>query len=360
MARELSVCFTPRAPVSSRRNMTRQQPTSSAESPATRAGFYLVGATAVGKSAVAQWIAETGGCDILSADSMLVYSGMDVGTAKPSRAARSRVRYHGLDLVAPDCAFSLGRYLECVRLSLPDVAPPGARGAAPAAGGNRPLPDGTLVVGGTGLYVKALLCGLAAAPPSNPSVRAYWNDVLDEQGVEALAAALRRKSPGLFENLRDHRNPRRLLRALELAESGSERPERTWPDQPAGARLVGLRRSRDDLNARIEERVQAMYAGGLPDEARALRQQYPALSETARQAIGYAEALDCLDGRCSTREAIERTVARTRQLAKRQRTWFAHQLDVQWIEVAPGDDAPRVAQQVLAAWSTYGPVPIRV
>ena len=323
-------------------------PTVKDDRPSAR-GFCLVGPTAVGKSAVAQWIAERHGHAILSADSMLVYDGMDIGTAKPSRAARARVRYHGVDLTTPDRSFSVGAYLACVKLSL--AAP-----AAAAGGTERPL----LVVGGTGLYVKSLLCGLAELPPANPSVRAYWSDLLEDLGVEALQKALQAKSPGLYEALQDKSNPRRLLRALELAEAGVARPVRTWPRECDPVPLPGLRLPPDQLRARIEQRVREMYEQGLLDEVQALRQRYPQLSSTAREAIGYAEAIELLAGRCSREDAMARTAARTRQLAKRQRTWFAHQLNVRWLDIEASMTVEAIAQTVLEHWRTHGPVSLAV
>jgi tRNA dimethylallyltransferase len=332
---------------------------SSAGTRPPHAGYYLVGPTAAGKTAVAQHAAEALGCEIVSADSMLVYSGMDAGTAKPPPESRRRVRHHGLDLTTPDREFSLGSYLACVGMSLSDSAPtPGAAGTSAAAAGAAPRT--VLVVGGTGLYVKALLCGLPALPPPRPSVRAYWTDMLDDVGVEALQEALRRKSPGLFEALRDKQNPRRLIRALEMAEAGVEKPIRTWPGKPEGPPLAGLRMPTEQLAARIERRVEVMFEGGLVQEVEGLMRTYPALSATARQAIGYAEAMDLIEGRCSRDEAIARTVARTRQLAKRQRTWFAHQVNVAWLDIEEGMDAARIAERVLQHWREHGPAPVAV
>mgnify|MGYP000457008932 CR=1 FL=1 len=312
-------------------------------------GFFLVGATASGKTAVAHCLAEQLGGEILSADSMLVYAGMDIGTAKPDAAARRRVRYHGLDLTTPDQPFSVGRYLASVRLSLAD---------SPAARTPRPE-GGLLVAGGTGLYARALTQGLADAPPANPSVRAYWTDVLEEQGLEPLQAELQRRSPGLYGALADPQNPRRLIRALELAAAGLGRREPTWAAAAPSAPLAGLRRAPEDLNRRIEERVRAMFRGGFVDEVRVLQARWPQTSETARQAIGYAEARAYLAGALSLAQAEEQTVIRTRQLAKRQRTWFAHQADVRWIDAAPDEPAESLARRVLEHWRTHGPTALR-
>jgi len=326
-----------------------------------RKAYFLVGPTAVGKTALAQFIAEEHGYEIISADAMLVYTGMDIGTAKPSAAERTRVVYHGVDLTTPDRSFSVGSYLQSLRLSLKSE---GGCPESPAAGSGTASSGSAsprlLVVGGTGLYLKALICGLSELPPQNPSLRAYWTDVLEEQGIGALEAALKEKSPGLYAALRDKQNPRRLIRALELADAGVTKVPRAWGDLPDGVVLCGLRISGHDLNARIQARVEEMYRRGLVEEVRQLRLRYGTLSQTARQAIGYAEAADYLDGRCSLTEAMERTAGRTRRFAKRQRTWFAHQLPVRWIDIDPAMDIGQVASLVLEHWRQYGPVPIVV
>ena len=192
----------------------------------------------------------------------------------------------------------------------------------------------TIIVGGTGLYVKALTDGLTAAGAGDPAVRAYWSQVCEQRGIGGLQEALREKNPAVYEGMPDKQNARRLIRALELADSAVAPAPRTWHEQEdQQVPLVGLAWSVSDLNRRIEARVDDMYRAGLVDEVRKLLAEHGELSPTARHAIGYAEAIDILAGRCSTKAAIERTVLRTRQLAKKQRTWFRHQADVRWIEV---------------------------
>ena len=305
----------------------------------TAAPFFLVGPTATGKSAVAQWIAEQHGYDILSADSMLVYEGMDIGTAKPSPKERERVDYYGVDLVQPDRPFSLGDFLRHATETL-----------GRQAGGNK----STIVVGGTGLYVKGLLHGLDATTPSDPESRAKWETVLADEGVAGLRAALKRLSPAWLESMSDPSNPRRLVRALELASSGISGPPRDWNAKCPPSPIPGFMMPPEQLNRRIEERVRGMYADGLLDEAAALLERYGRLSQTAAQAIGYAEAFDVLSERCTQDEAIQRTVIRTRRLAKRQRTWFRHQLDVAWIDVEQTASVEHIAKRVLEHWRHYG------
>ncbi|MFH0953673.1 MAG: tRNA (adenosine(37)-N6)-dimethylallyltransferase MiaA [Verrucomicrobiota bacterium] len=306
------------------------------------AAHFLVGPTAVGKSAVAQHIAEQEGWDILSADSMLVYRGMDVGTAKPSREDRKRVRHWGLDVVGPDESFSAGQYVEYAR----DVF----RRCAEEQ-------KALIVVGGTGLYMKCLTEGLAKGPPADPERRNRAEALLRQGGVEALQKALRELDPERYEALgADAANPRRVIRAMELA-AGSLPVSRSWPGHPA-VPLAGLRMDPPALEARIERRVAEMYKSGLLDEVKKLKASCPRLSKTALQAIGYAEALSVLSGDCSEQQAMKRTAIRTRQLAKRQMTWFRHQARVEWIAAERDSSAVDLGESVLACWRKYGPTPV--
>ena len=305
-------------------------------------GYFLVGPTAAGKTCVAQWIAEHHDYDILSADSMTVYRGMDIGTAKPSAAERARVHYSGLDLTTPDKPFSVWDYRQHALVAL----------AASAAKGRR-----TLIVGGSGLYVKSLTDGLAPVSGASLEIRAYWTEIAGTDGVEALQKALRDKNPVLYESLADKQNPRRLIRALEQAATGSVPCAPTWK-RTGSVPLIGLALPAEELRLRVESRVAGMYRAGLVDEVRGLLNEYPNLSDTARQAIGYAEAMDVLKGRCSQEEAMARTVTRSLQLAKRQRTWFRHQAKVEWVEISPDMDTRKVAEQVIDHGSIYGPTRI--
>ena len=308
------------------------------------AACFLVGPTASGKTAVAQWMAEREGFDILSADSMLVYEGMDIGTAKPTAAERARVAYHGLDVTTPDRPFSVWDYSCHAHRVLADAEARGRR---------------VLVVGGTGLYVKSLTHGLRETPAPDPALRAQWDRILRDEGAAALQEALRLRRPDLYAALRDPANGRRLIRALELAQADAAPPGGTWRTAASSAPLAGLQLSVADLHSRIESRVGRMYNAGFIGEVEALLRRYPVFSETARQAIGYAEAMDVLAGRCSREEAVQRTIVRTRQLAKRQMTWFRRQADVRWIRVTPRMGIPEIAVEALEHWRQWGPTPIR-
>ena len=308
--------------------------------------YFLVGPTAAGKTAVAQYLAERSGAQILSADSMLVYRGMDLGTAKPTVEERGQVRYWGLDIVQPAEPFNVALFLEEAR-----------RCFQSAAAAKCPV----IVVGGTGLYVKALLTGLDELPDIDPDFRARWQGVFQRDGVAGLQQALAARSPDWLAALTpsDQVNGRRLLRALELLDSGCKAPPRSRGTNPQSPVIAGLQLSRDWLVSRIEIRVRQMYAAGLLDEVRALVGEPWDPDGTAAKAIGYAEAIACIRGGLTQEEAVQITVSRTRQLAKRQLTWFRHQANVSWVQVEPAMSIPEIATRVEQDWLLHGPTPVR-
>ncbi len=304
--------------------------------PTLRRAHVLVGPTAAGKSAVAHRLALEQGLDILSADSMLVYRGMDIGTDKPSAEQQREVRYWGINLADPSEPFSVGDYLQ-------------RTAGAVASAGERPL----IVAGGTGLYIKCLLEGLADLPSASLAWRALAGEILKYGGVERLQEALRVMSPAHYAALADPLNPRRLIRAYELAGQGLPVPD-SWEGRESPV-IAGLRLPPEALHQRIERRVERMYEQGLLDEVRALKERFPQLSPTALQAIGYAEALAVLEGSLPVARAMDITRTRTRQLAKRQMTWFRRQARVHWIDVREGMTEEELAAEVRAAWQQLGP-----
>ena len=318
--------------------------------------WILAGATATGKTAVAQILAEQLGCAILSADAMLVYRGMDIGTAKPTSAERGAVPYFGLDLATPAETFSTGLWLADARRAF------GTAGTLPQPGRKHPgeassLPSASLIVaGGTGLYIKALTAGLDGAA-ADPAARAHWQALFEREGLAALQKALAARAPDALASLADPSNPRRIIRALEHVAARGGLPEQ-WKRAASAPSIAVLRLPREQLHARIKRRVAGMFRQGLLDEVRALRQSCPVWSTTASQAIGYAEACALLDGALTQSEAAERIVIRTRQLAKRQETWFRHQAQAVWIDIDEADPPARIAQRVRDTWRQHGPTPV--
>lgn len=305
--------------------------------------WFLVGPTASGKSAVAQRLAEQWPSEILSADAMLVYIGMDIGTAKPIAAERARVRYHGLDLVAPRAPFSAGAYRHAALQAIRDTQ-------------TRSCP--LIVVGGTGLYIKSLIDGLAARSPGQEAVRAEAERRLAAEGIGALQSWLGQVDPARQAALADPKNPRRLIRALETALIGEAPVRGNWRAAQASPRIPGLMWSLPQLYDRIQNRVQGMFAGGLLTEVERLLRDGFEQAPTASHAIGYAEAAAYLRKQCSLAEAMATTVVRTRQLAKRQMTWFRHQCNVDWLPVDATMTVADMAAAVRTYWQMHGPTPI--
>ncbi len=306
--------------------------------------YVLVGATCSGKSAVAQILAERHGCAIVSADSMLVYRGMNIGTAKPSPLELRRSRTRMVDVAEPSECYSAGLYWRQALAALRDIRDAGRD---------------AIVAGGSGLYLKALLSGLNDAPGPVLAFRKACEDTLRREGIEALRNALRTKAPELATTFNGWNNARRLVRALEKAEFGEPSAMRTaWKWPAAMAPVAGLRHAPDILKRRIAERVEIMYREGLLNEVEELTSRHAVLSQTARHAIGYAEALACLEGRLQVSEAKALTITRTCQLAKRQNTWFRTQMNVVWTDVNENEGPEQTAETVEDAWRRIGPTPI--
>lgn len=294
---------------------------------------FLVGPTASGKSAVAQWLAEHNGRLIVSADSMNLYRKMNIGTAKPTAAECAKVEYAGVDVVDPTEKFSVATYLASVR---------------PAFELGREV----IVSGGTGLYVKCLTEGFDVELPENTTLRAE----LEALPFGELERRAIKEVPDRYRQLTedDQKNSRRLIRLLEKKDHA---PDQSWNTAVRPA-VVGLRVERAYLLDRIARRVHQMYAAGLLEEARDLLALK--LSPTALQAIGYSEAFSVLSGEMCEADAIERTIIRTRQLAKRQMTWFRNQLNVRWVDVVEGQSVSDIAGAVAEVWDEIGPVAVKI
>ena len=286
---------------------------------------------------------------------MLVYKGMDIGTAKPTVAERGNVPYAGVDLVTPDEPFSTGRWIESAADALKAI------GSHPSTVERQivhaHVPSSVIVVGGTGLYIKALTAGFDSAAV-DPARRAHWQALYERGGLAALQLALAERAPAGLESPADQANPRRLIRALEHLDARGNLPD-SWKADATPAMVLALRLPREQLHRRIERRVVTMFQKGLVEEVRALRRAYPVWSATALQAIGYAEVCELLDGALSESAAFEKIVIRTRQLAKRQETWFRHKTQTVWLDIDEADPPAHVAQRVLTLWRQHGPTPIR-
>ena len=305
--------------------------------------FFLVGPTAVGKSAIGHRIAQLEDLDILSADSMLVYKGLDIGTAKPTQEQRSAVRYWGMDLTTHSQPFSVAAYRRYAISALKII---------------REQNRTAVVIGGTGLYIKSLTHGIGESSPPNPEVRSRLLACLREGGTQVLQDMLKRDNTKLYDNLPDKSNPRRVIRALERTYAKQPNPVRDWQDIGHGPCIVGLSMSGDQLRKRILNRVEVMYNSGLIAEVRGLLSRGLESAPTALQAIGYQEAIDFIKGKCSQEDAIIRTATRTSQLAKKQFTWFRNQANVNLINIDIDDKIDTIIDTIKTAWQQHGPTPI--
>lgn len=282
----------------------------------------IVGATATGKSALAMALAEEvfgGAGEIVNADALQVYRGFDIGTAKPGPAERARVPHHLIDVLDPSERWSAGEFARRARQAIDGIQ---GRGRAP------------IVVGGSGLYLRALFEGISPVPPGDPEVRSELRDRLAREGLEPLAAELARADPETAERLATG-DTQRVLRALEVVRV-SGRTLSSWiAEQPFGTQRIavlrlGLTLPRVLLYDRIAERVVRMVEDGWVSEvarllARGLDPGLPAF-----QAIGYRQIVRHLGGEWSLDDAIADTVKATRRFAKRQETWFRREPDVIW------------------------------
>jgi tRNA dimethylallyltransferase len=286
----------------------------------------VLGPTASGKSQLGLALAERLGGEIVVCDSQQVYVGMDVGTAKPTAAERRRVPHHALDLVAPNQPFHAARWALVARAAIADIA---SRGRLP------------IVVGGTGLYYRALVGGLFEAPPPDPAIRARHRQIADAEGVEALHARLTTVDPEAAAAI-GPRDVVRASRALEVFEQtgaaiSALRRQAQAPTDLA-PRVLLLDPPLEVLRPRIASRFADMLAAGFMEEVRALRGAgYGA--EKPLQALGYAQLGAVLDGKMSLADATADSIRATNAYARRQRTWFRSQPAARRFELAPPVEA---------------------
>jgi len=299
----------------------------------------VLGVTASGKGRLGFELARTLDGEIISIDSMKVYRRMNIGTAKPSREARQQVPYHLIDVVEPSEPFSVGVFLDKALAAIDNIR---GRGKAVVA------------VGGTALYIKALLYGLFEGPGGDEQIRAELRAQAAQEGVPHLHEALRRIDPEAADRISAN-DAKRIIRALEVyrltgqpissfqKQFDAERPRHDWT-------ILGLRREKAVESHRINARVRKMIELGLVDEVKSLLAEDKPLSRQARCAIGYAEIIDHLEGRMSLEEAVEEIKKNTRRLAKGQRTWFKTFRQVNWLDVAEEEPPEHVIERARAIY----------
>jgi len=273
--------------------------------------WFLTGPTAGGKTALSLELARTLNAEIVSMDSMALFRQMDIGTAKPSAADRAAIPHHLLDVVDPHEDFSLADYLRLAEKTCAEIKSRGKQ---------------VLFVGGTPLYLKALLCGVFEGPPADWELRNKWQAFASAHGNGALHAELAKIDPLTAQRLAPQ-DVRRIIRAIEVftktGESITNLQKQFDIDRsPDQCRVYLLSWDREELNQRINARVESMFAAGWLEEAKSLFLAPQPLSRTATQAVGYQEIFKHFRGEQTLKETIIKIQTQTRQFAKRQRTWF--------------------------------------
>jgi tRNA dimethylallyltransferase len=298
----------------------------------------IVGATGTGKSGLSlalaeRWAARGIAAEVVNADAMQLYRGMDIGTAKLAEAERRGVPHHLIDVLDVTEEASVARYQQEARATIEQIL---SRGAVP------------VLVGGSGLYVAAVLTDFRF-PGTDADLRARWEAELAERGPASLHAALVERDPAAAAAIGPH-NGRRLVRALEVIDltgepfgAGLDARERPWRPY----RQLGLALDRERLVPRLDERVRGMWRAGLLDEVRGLLPRGLGRGVTASRAIGYAQAIAQLRGELDEAEAIAQTQALTRRYARRQVGWFRRDTSVEWLDAA-ADDLVSAADERLA------------
>jgi tRNA dimethylallyltransferase len=300
--------------------------------------WFLSGPTAAGKTGVGLALATRIGAEIISMDSMALYRGMDIGTAKPTADQRRRVPHHLVDLIDPAEEFSLAQYLDAAACAIGEIRSRGRE---------------VLFVGGTPLYLKGLLRGIFQGPAADWPRRVELEDIARRSGSEHLHRQLAQSDPATAERLHPN-DTRRLIRAIEVFEK-TGRPLSQFQEQfqtarPAeSCRVFVLDWPREAIHGRIDRRVDEMFAAGLVDEVRRLTEGPRRLGKSASQALGYREVIAHLAGRQGLPETIELVKTHTRQFAKRQGTWFRSLSECRFVPAADPLDPDQLARQIAAA-----------
>jgi len=293
--------------------------------------ILILGVTASGKGRLAFDLAQSLDAEIISIDSMKVYRRMDIGTAKPPAEARQRIKYHLIDIIEPSDSFSVAAFLDAASEAIEQIK-----------GRNKSV----IAVGGTALYIKALLYGLFEGPGTNQQIRSELKTRAKEEGLAELYCELTNIDPVAAERINPN-DSKRIIRALEVYQLTGKTIsslQKQWDrsDTKHNWTIIGLRREKTDTSGRINKRVKKMIVAGFVDEVKSLLAEEKPLSRQARCAIGYAEIIEYLNGRISLEEATELIKKNTRRLAKNQRTWFKTFKNVHWLDIEPDEPPEKI------------------
>ena len=297
--------------------------------------WYLTGATASGKTKVSLELAKLLNAEIISLDSMAIYRGMDIGTAKPDACDQAKIPHHLIDIADPPDAFSVSQYRDAAFAKIDEI---------------RSRDKEVLFVGGTALYLKSLLRGLFEGPPADWDFRNEIEREVKEMGAEFLHQRLQMTDPVSAHNLHpnDHR---RIIRALEVYKQ-TGKPISHWQmqfDQGHAAdqcRVFTLRHARPILHVRIEQRVDQMFEKGLIEEVAGLLEKWTTIGKTAGQAVGYREAIDHLQNDVDMDSTVDKVRVRTRRFARHQETWFRGLSECRIIDLAGEFEPSKLANHL--------------
>lgn len=306
--------------------------------------WFLTGATASGKSELSLALASELNAEIISLDSMAIYREMDLGTAKPSLAARQAVPHHLVDILAPFESYSVSQYREAALGKIGEIRQRGKE---------------VLFVGGTALYLQALLKGIFDGPPADWSFRQAIDEEVQQVGLERLHERLKIVDPLSADKLHPN-DAKRIIRALEVLHLtgqpiSHQQREFEHSLKPEQCRVFWLHRPRPELHSRIEQRVESMFRDGLIGEVEGLLQRHGQLSHTATQAVGYKEVIAHLRGQGTVPETIEQVKIRTRRFARAQETWFRNMNESRQLEIQGEFDCIPLARSIVAAGQTLLP-----
>ena len=303
--------------------------------------ILILGVTASGKGKLAFDLAKELDAEIISVDSMKVYRRMDIGTAKPSKEVREQIQYHMVDVVEPSEAFNVGAFYEQTIDVIGEINKRDKK---------------VVAVGGTGLYIKALLEGLFEGAGSDESIRLKLHERIKSEGLLKLHNELSQIDSLAAERINPN-DTKRVVRALEVYQL-TGRPissfQKQWTNfdndtaaSPNGLNwtVIGLRRTKEEESGRINQRVKRMISNGLVDEVKSLLNEDKPLSKQAQAAIGYAEIISHLNGNIDLQEATELIKKNTRKLAKGQRTWFKTFRNVNWLDINPEESREEILQR---------------
>jgi len=303
--------------------------------------WVLTGPTACDKTEIGFTVAQKIRSEIISADSMLFYRGMDIGTAKPPPDMRELVPHHFIDIIDPWESYSVGKYVDDVEALIND-----------AGSKERKF----LIVGGSPLYIKGLVDGIFNGPEADWNIRRELEELAEKKGNQYVHGILQKIDPVKAEELHPN-NLRRIIRAIEVYRITGE-PVSVLQEQYKLAResyqfkVMCIAREREDIYRRINERAETMFDKGLVDEVKSLLENPEGISKQARQALGYKEVIQYIDGEITLGDAKEMVGLNTRRFAKRQMTWFRGFPDVQWLEAEEHEGPGSISEKIITLLDT--------